>query len=175
MTSICIGIPVYEEPSHLRLTLEALWANTPKPFDVLLLPDGPDASMLAELSQLTHLPQSLTQEPQGAAACFNRLAASSQADVIILLESGCVVGKGWLQTLLAVMEADPSHGLAGPSTNHCWNQQSLAQHGVVHPSTFSTTASLVDVNRVSHTILQRFGRSFHPLEPLHSLADFCYA
>jgi glycosyltransferase involved in cell wall biosynthesis len=175
MTSICIGIPLYEEPGQLGRTLETLWANTPKPFEILLLPDGPDDSMLSELSHLAHLPQSPSPRPLGTAACFNRLAASSQADLVVLLESGCVVGTGWLQTMLAVLEADPSHGLVGPSTNHCWNQQSLAQHGVIHPSTFSTASTLADVNRVSHTIMQRFGTSFHRLEPLHSLADFCYA
>jgi len=175
MTSICIGIVACEGPTQLRMTLESLWANTPKPFDVLLLPDGPDESILAELSQLAHLPQSMTPEPQGTAACFNRLVASTRADVVILIESGCVVGTDWLTTMLEVMQADPSHGLVGPSTNHCWNEQGLIQHGVIHPSTFSAAATLADVNRVTRTIQQRFGASFHRLEPLHSLADFCYA
>jgi glycosyltransferase involved in cell wall biosynthesis len=175
MTSICIGIPVFEQPAQLQRTLESLWANTPKPFDVLLLPDGPDELTLAGLRDLSHLPQSLTDQALGAAACLNRLAASTQADVVVLLESGCVVGKGWLEALLTVLQADPSHGLAGPSTNHCWNEQSLARHGVVHPSTFSTAHTLADINRVSHSVMQRFGTSFRSLEPLHSLADFCYA
>jgi glycosyltransferase involved in cell wall biosynthesis len=175
MTSICIGIPAYEQPAQLQKTLQSLWANTPMPFEVLLLADGPDDSTLAELSRLSHLPQSRTQQPLGAAACFNRLSASTQADIVVLLESGCVVGKGWLQALLAVLQADPSHGLAGPSTNHCWNEQSLARYGVPHPGTLSTASTLADVNRVSGSVTQRFGTSFHRLEPLHSLADFCYA
>lgn len=175
MTSVCIGIPVYEQPAELGKTLESLWANTPKPFEILLLPDGPDDGTRAELDKISHLPQSMTDEPLGAAACFNRLVTNTQADVVVLLESGCVVGSDWLRIILCALEADPTHGLAGPSTNHCWNEQSLLRHGVVHPSTLSMTSTLNDVSRVSHSVMHRFGSAFHRLEPLHSLADFCYA
>jgi glycosyltransferase involved in cell wall biosynthesis len=116
------------------------------------------------------LPQSLSQEPLRAPASFNRLAASTAADIVVLLESGCLVGHNWLEALLSAIHADPSHGLAGPSTNHSWNEQALS-----HPGIAPATATLADVNRTAQSVRQRFGAAIHYLEPLYSLADFCYA
>jgi O-antigen biosynthesis protein len=172
VTSVCIGVHVCDEPLRLRGTLESLSANTTQPFELILLPDGPDQATMAELRQLAHLPQSGTPQALGAAACFNRLATSTSADVVILLESGCIVGKSWLDSLLASLAAAPSHGLVGPSTNHCWNEQGLAQQGI---TTHAAGSSLVEINRISQAVRQRFGAALRYLEPLHSLADFCYA
>jgi glycosyltransferase involved in cell wall biosynthesis len=172
VTSVCIGVYVFEEPLRLRSTLESLAANTPQPFELVLLPDGPDAATQVELRRLAHLPQSSTTQALGGAACFNRLAASAHADVVILLESGCIVGRQWLESILAALSADSTHGLAGPSTNHCWNEQGLAQHGFV--SRVAITP-LPEINRIALSVRQRFGSTLHYLEPLHSLSDFCYA
>lgn len=172
MTSVCIGVHVYEDPLRLRATLESLSANTSTPYSLILLPDGPDRATANELTRLSHFPQSPSQQAVGAAASFNRLASNSDAEVVILLESGSVVGRSWLDGILSALGADSSHGIAGPSTNHCWNEQCLAQGGVsVNPA----TATLADVNRVADSIRQRFGSATRYLEPLHSLADFCYA
>jgi hypothetical protein len=56
-------------------------------------------------------------EPFGPPACLNRLAAATDAPVVMLLESGVLVRPGWLDSLLATLDADPFRGLAGPSTN----------------------------------------------------------
>ena len=44
MRSVCIGIHLQSEPERLRLTLASLKRNTDEPIDLLLLPDGSDAS-----------------------------------------------------------------------------------------------------------------------------------
>jgi hypothetical protein len=114
---------VCAEPDRLQATLASITANTDCPHEVLLLVDGPDAATTALLAGLTHLRQSATPEPRGAPACFNRLARESDAGVLVLLESGSLVGPGWLGHLLAALEDDPRNGLAGPSTNISWNEQ----------------------------------------------------
>jgi hypothetical protein len=53
------------------------------------------------------------------------MAASTAADIVVLLESGSLVGPGWLDRLLAALDADPRPGLAGPSTNLAWNEQGV--------------------------------------------------
>jgi O-antigen biosynthesis protein len=88
---------------------------------------------------------SITADARGGAACFNRLARESDAAVLVLLESGSLVSPGWLDHLLAAL-AEPGCGLAGPSTDRSWNEQRAAP-----------------------------GAGTQGLEPLHSLADFCYA
>ncbi|HWF90349.1 MAG TPA: glycosyltransferase, partial [Pyrinomonadaceae bacterium] len=159
---VSVGIYYQSEPERLRLTLDSLRRNTAPGFQLVLLPDGPDARMVQTLSGLTDIPQSGTREPAGAAACFNRLAAYSDADVVILLESGAQPGPGWLEHLLKGLEADPRNGLAGPSTNNSWNEQCVFQHAG-------------DAERTAVEAKERFGDQVRTLEPLYSLADFCYA
>src|SRR5688572_11889161 len=125
MKDVCVGIHVHSKPDQLRATLASLAMAGQTGCELLLLPDGPDAPTVAALSQLTHLPQFGTSEPRGVAACFNRLAANSQARVLVLLESGAQVGPGWLEQLLKALAADSRHGLAGPSTNQAWNEQGV--------------------------------------------------
>jgi GT2 family glycosyltransferase len=125
MRRVRIGIPVYAEPERLQATLASLRLQPPSAYALLLLPDGPDAATQAVLATLPDIPQSGTVTPRGAAACLNRLVGAGDADVFVLLESGAIVGPGWLDHLLAALGADPRHGLAGPSTNTAWNEQGV--------------------------------------------------
>jgi O-antigen biosynthesis protein len=165
MTRVRIGIHVYQEPERLHSTLASIRANTRAPLDLLLLPDGPDRDTSAAIS-LIHLPKSATSEPHGAAASFNRLAAPADTEVVVFLESGCLVGPGWLDRLLLALDADPRNGLAGPTTNDCWNEQGVYRHS-------GDTAD--EASRAATDAAVRFGQEVRTLEPLHSLADFCYA
>ncbi len=162
---ICIGVHVHAEPERLRATLATLRATTRLPFDLLLLPDGPDALTQRFLDSLPGVPRAPSTDALGGAACFNRLARSSDADILVLLESGALVGPGWLDYMLAALDADPRHGLAGPSTNRSWNEQGAFARADGSPQAIGATAALA---------LERFGATWQTLEPLYSLADFCY-
>lgn len=169
MTRIAIGIPVHAEPDRLRATLASLRADPRPGVEILLLPDGPDEATRAALSTspgLRELPQSATTAPLGSAACFNRLAAATSSDLLVLLESGCEVGPRWLDHLLAALDADPANGLAGPSTNRSWNEQCAFPGRGGAPAEVARTAAEAE---------RRFGAGTQTLEPLYSLADFCYA
>ena len=166
MHHVHIGIHVHAEPDRLQDTLESLRAHTAPAAELILLPDGPDEPTAAALAGLADLPQLGTAEPLGPPACFNRLAARGGADVLVLLESGCLVGPGWLDYLLAALDADPRNGLAGPSTNLVWNEQAA------FPRAGGTSAAVAQTAREA---ARRFGSATRTLEPLYSLADFCYA
>jgi glycosyltransferase involved in cell wall biosynthesis len=166
MQRVCIGIHAHAEPGRLHTTLTSLRAHTAWPVELLLLPDGPDDETSAALASLRDLPQSGTAEPQGPPACFNRLVTATAAEAWVLLESGCLVGPGWLDHLLAALGADPRNGLAGPSTNLSCNEQAVFPHA---------GDTLEDVRRTAQDALQLFGPATRTLEPLYSLADFCYA
>ena len=165
MTQPCIGIRVTDQPEQLRLTLESLRQNTASGAHVILLPDGPDARMRQALKALDTYTQIGTREPSGSAACFNRLASHNQAEVLVFLESGVQVAPGWLDHLLASLQSDSRNGLAGPSTNNCWNEQGVCPRGGGSSAQIAATAS---------ELAKRFGRAARTLEPLYSLADFCY-
>lgn len=166
MNQICVGIQLAEQPEQLHATLESLRQHTVSTVPVILLPDGPDAQMRQALHALARFSQFGTEAPLGSAACFNRLATCSDADVLVLLESGAQVGPGWLEHLLSALQADPCNGLAGPSTNNSWNEQCIYLRS---SSTADQIASLAS------EAAQRFGDEVRTLEPLYSLADFCYA
>lgn len=164
-SSIAIGVHVHAEPERLRLTLESLRRNTVIPVELVLLPDGADGETQRFLTGID-LKQLATAEPRGAAACFNRLCASTGAEVVVLLESGCLAAPGWLDHLLTALAADPSHGLAGPSTNRAWNEQGVFPR---------TSDAFEDIAETAAEALRRFGSTWQTLAPLYSLADFCYA
>jgi GT2 family glycosyltransferase len=166
MAQVLIGITVHAEPTRFEATLASLKANTTQPVKLLILPDGPDAAVRSHLSGHPDLSISGTAEPRGPAACFNRLASAGDADIVILLESGAMVGPGWLDYLLAALDAQPRNALAGPSTNRAWNEQCVVSQ---------TADTLQAVHRAAKECARRFGAAWQSLAPLHSLADFCYA
>jgi len=165
MTRIRIGIPVRDRGDLLASTLDSLEGRC-RDADVVLLMDGADSAVRAAVPANRACLVLGWERPRGLPACFNRLVESDDADVYVLLENGARVGPGWLDRLLGALAADPRHGLAGPSTNDCWNEQGAFARagGAAH--------------EIEHTALlaaQRYGDSIAYLEPLHSLAEFCYA
>lgn len=101
----------------------------------------------------------------GGAACFNLLASHSDADILVLLEGGARVSSGWLEHLIRGLDANPKNGLAGPSTNNSWNEQCVFR---------GAGDSREQIARSAETAKERFGGKLRTLEPLYSLADFCY-
>jgi GT2 family glycosyltransferase len=163
---VVVGIHAHAEPERLVETVRSVQGDSTDGVGIVLLPDGPDAALAAALTAdpvLAALPQRGTDEPLGAPACFNRLAAGSHAAAVVLLESGTVLGPGCLPLLLEAL-ARPGRGLAGPSTNRAWNEQGAFRG-----------ASSSAVTRTAALARQRFGAAVRSLEPLHSLADFCLA
>jgi O-antigen biosynthesis protein len=165
---ISIGIYADGEIERLRWTLASLNANTPHDVELLLLLDGLALSdtALRTLPAANRLKLSGTSDARGTAACFNRLASLTDADILVLLESGVQVAPGWLDRLVAALAADPRNGLAGPSTNNSWNEQ------CAFPRCAGNTAQLIATAKEA---AQRFGSEVRTLEPLYSLGDFCYA
>jgi O-antigen biosynthesis protein len=164
-TGITIGIHLHTEPERLDATLIRIQRYTASAYDVLLLPDGPDEPTAAALARLGGLKQSGTTNPCGVAACFNRLARETAARLVVLLESGSLVGPGWLEYLQAALETDPYNGLAGPSTNDCWNEQCVYRQSGNGDG---------EIERTSGEAASRFAGEVRRLYPLYSLADFCY-
>jgi glycosyltransferase involved in cell wall biosynthesis len=163
--SIAIGVYARSDPELLNATLSSLSANTGRGSTLLLLGDGPDAQTAATLDAQHNLQQSNTDSPRGVAACFNRLTHALRADVYILVEGGARVAPNWLEAMLTAIELYPRCGLVGPSTNVCWNEQAI------FPGSGATAG---DISRTAVIAARRFGSTCRTLEPLHSLADFCY-
>jgi glycosyltransferase involved in cell wall biosynthesis len=166
MTGIAIGVHVHAQPERLRATLAGIERNTTLDHDLVLLPDGPDDEIRRELAPLVGLRQLPDEGVLGPGACLNRLVRNTEAGIVVLIESGAVVGPRWLDHLVAALESAPRAGLAGPSTNRIWNEQ------CVFPN---AGGSLDEVARTADEAERRFSALRRTLAPLYSLGDFCYA
>lgn len=166
MSEMVVGIAVHAEPEQLAATIESLRANTALPYSLVLLPDGPDAPTSLALARDWHdIPQFTTVEARGNAACFNRLLKNTEAPIVVFLESGARVAPHWIDRLIAALDADPANGLAGPSTNRCWNEQGVFPYAEASPGALERSAA---------EALERFSSAHRTLAPLYSLNDFCY-
>src|SRR5215217_3028724 len=98
---ISIGIYVDGQPERLRWTLASIEANTSHDVELLLLLDGVvfNDTAVRSLPAWNRLKLSTTSDTRGRAACFNRLASLTDAEVVVLLESGVQVASGWLDRL----------------------------------------------------------------------------
>jgi O-antigen biosynthesis protein len=160
--SIAIGVVAHEEPARVRATIESIQVHTSGPYELIFLGDGPDAETLEQISSWPECHHSTSAEPLGMAACFNRLIAETTGDVTVLMEAGSICSPGWLDRMIAALFAGPRFGLAGPSTNLCWNEQRIC-------------SGRGDVKSRGEAAAAHFGAQVRTLEPLYSLADFCYA
>jgi glycosyltransferase involved in cell wall biosynthesis len=168
MKRISIGIYVDGQLERLRWTLGSVAAHTPHDVELLVLLDGVtfNETAVRKLPAWNRVKLSATPEARGAAACFNRLATLSDAELVVLLEAGVQVTSGWLDRLLAALASDPRNGLVGPSTNNSWNEQ------CAFPRCSNNSAQVI---AAANEAARRFGNEVRTLEPLHSLGDFCYA
>ena len=165
-TRVAVGIHVHAEPKRLLDTLAAIERTSRGRTEILLLPDGPDRETRQALTDLQRLAQSPTPRPVGPPACFNRLAAETEAEIVILLESGAVPARGALDRLVRALESESRAGLAGPSTNSTWNEQCA----------FPGAAGDEDaVARTAREAARRYRSLTQSLRPLYGVADFCIA
>ena len=67
---------------------------------------------------------------RGFAGGNNDGMRSATGDFIVLLNSDTIVTGGWLEGLLAPLEADPTVGLAGPVSNAVGNEQKIFCRGL---------------------------------------------
>lgn len=168
--TVCIGVHERGDWERLRATLGHVLEHTlGRNIDLLVLLDGAEAGLAERLARYPRVTVSASAHPRGAAACFNRMLRERSADLYVFLESGSLVGPGWLQHLQAALDASPKHGLAGPTTNRAWSKQGQL------PGSLAAKANPGNVPQVARELQAREGTPWESLAPLYCLADFCYA
>lgn len=160
---VAIGVYCHDEPVQLQATLNSILAHTAQPFELVLLVDGPTLEMSAILQRYTGMARIVSTTQRGAAASFNALYSHVNAQLYAFIESGTLPGPQWLVRLQGALQVAPGHGLAGPSTNLCWNEQGRDDFD-----------SAGDTRRVTEALALRYGSQWQTLEPLYSLNAFCY-
>lgn len=163
---VVLGIHVDTVDNRIDSTLLSLSESVGLRFDVVLLNDCADQP--DRWSALHDIPSLNVGTGAGRVASFNRLISGIEADIYGFIENGVQFAPDCLARLVAALNADPSIGLAGPSSNRCWNEQGVAAHWGQYPFTPARLAA------AASALVPRFGTRFRTLEPLYALADFCY-
>lgn len=162
---VIIGIHVCDEPSRVHDTLRSIGHDERFRIDVAILADGPGDIPEQDLQSLPPVTFLAQEKRAGAAACFNSLLRSGDADFYLFLENGARFGPGCLSRLLDALVDDPKLGLAGPSTNRHWSLQEAFA---------GTGDSSFEIEKAARTAAARYGRGTRPLRPLYCLGDFCF-
>ena len=111
-----------------RPCLESILRNTPEDRYELIVVDNASSDgtpdFLREFAAgRDHVRLVLNQENKGYAAGNNDGIRLARGDCVILLNNDTLVAPGWLDGLLAPLEADDTVGLVGPVTNSAGNEQ----------------------------------------------------
>jgi GT2 family glycosyltransferase len=121
-----IVIVNWNTPHHLTRCVEAVRRHTKVPCELILVDNGSREESRERIEALAAgrddtrvllLPENL-----GYAAGNNRGLALARGDTVCLLNSDAFVTRGWLESLLALMERTGA-GLVGPCTNRCKGPQ----------------------------------------------------
>jgi GT2 family glycosyltransferase len=135
MREISLYIPCFNAESTLHLCLEAVFAQTRRPSEVLVVDDGSNdrTAMVAARFDVRILTHAMNR---GLGAGRNTAMRHAKHDWIAALDSDCVATPGWLETLASRLESDPSlAGVGGllEETNRTgladsWRTRHMRQH-----------------------------------------------
>lgn len=115
-TPVTLIIPVYNDPSGLRDSLESLLAHTRSTTQILVVDNGstdhtPEvAGEYAAKHEHVHLLHE--REVQGSYAARNTGIEHADGDVLVFLDADQTVTEGWLETALAELDARDADYLA---------------------------------------------------------------
>jgi hypothetical protein len=100
--------------SALR-TLESIAAHTSADlYDVVVVDDGADSEVSDLLAALDGDVRVVRAASAGATAAFDAGAAAATGEHLAFVDDGVVVTPGWLDALLAALDADPTLGAVAP-------------------------------------------------------------
>jgi GT2 family glycosyltransferase len=124
---VSILVVTYNNLALTRLCLAAIQRAAGRvPFEVIVVDnqstDGTPAWLTTQAQRaLLPLEVALNDENRGFSAANNQGAAIARGEFLVFLNNDTIVTPGWLERLVGHLDADPSIGLIGPSTNSCGN------------------------------------------------------
>ncbi len=111
---VSIVIPVYNHASHTLACLRALAAHPPTvACEIIVIDDGSSDETPRWMPQVQGLRYEVRARNGGFIEACNDGVARSRGQYAVLLNNDTVPQPGWLDTLLATLQADPGIGLVG--------------------------------------------------------------
>lgn len=121
---VSVVIPTHNEGQSLYLTVEAVLHTSPSSTEILIINDHSSDDSLDFLEE-ENWPQvrRIDLKDGGISNARNLGAREARHDTLVFLDAHCIPRKGWLQPLLAALEAD-SNGIVAPAVSVLGNTQS---------------------------------------------------
>lgn len=146
MPQVSIVIPTYNRAGFIQTCLASVFAQTyPRDrYEVILVDDGSTdrtVDQAVELAQQWSGCFRLIQKPNGGpASARNAGIRTSQAEVIVFIDSDCIAAANWLEKIISVLAGSDAAGVGGPLVNvspkgwvsHYLNSTSFFRHRVRH-------------------------------------------
>jgi GT2 family glycosyltransferase len=126
---VSIIIPTRDRLDLLRQCLQALYANTPMVYEVIVVDDGSPEGTLNSLDNVAGLRTLRLPVNVGFAHACNAGAAQARAPLLLFLNDDTVPLMGWLEPMLAALEQDARVGVVG--SRLLYPRLGLVQHAGV--------------------------------------------
>jgi GT2 family glycosyltransferase/glycosyltransferase involved in cell wall biosynthesis len=124
---VSIVVVSYNNLEMSRQCLESIYDRTTWPnFEVIVVDnasiDGTPEFLKASEKTYSRLSVILNDSNVGFAAANNRALEKASGDYVVLLNNDTIVSRGWVETLVRHLQADPEIGIIGPVTNAIGNE-----------------------------------------------------
>lgn len=125
-TKILVGIYINSDSNieSFFKTLYFLTANTKTDCEIILLFDAVNGAFYEKIKTTTQHTVISDYKRTGRAAMFNSLT-EKEADYYCFMECGMLISPLSIDQMLEQLADNTDIGIIGPSTNNCWNQQSI--------------------------------------------------
>lgn len=120
---ISVVMPVYNEEVHIIETLEALYANTVQP-DEVIVADGGSTDKTVQLIRENFPQVIIVNNPKKNAASGRNIGIEkAQGDIIAFTDGDCIVDEDWIKNIFIAFSENNIDGLGGkvliaPPINH---------------------------------------------------------
>jgi GT2 family glycosyltransferase len=127
LPGVSILVLTYNHLLMSQVCLHSIYCNTTYPnFEVIVVDNGSTDGTPEWLQTFARahpdLSLVLNSENRGFAAGNNQGARQAAGDYLVFLNNDTIVTSGWIEGLLAYLQADPNIGLVGPVTNSTGNE-----------------------------------------------------
>ncbi len=139
---ISVIIPAYNSARNLLQTLEAVFGQTYKEFEIIVVNDGSTDDIEATLASYRNRIKYFSQKRKGRCAARNAGFAASKGEYVIFLDAAAVMDPHMLETLLDSLAENPGCSFAYSSFKWGWktfssfpyDTERLKQMNYIHTS-----------------------------------------
>lgn len=120
-----IIIPTYNKKDLLLQCLDSIEANTPFPYELIIVDDGSDDGTPEALRTRRRIRVAVHERNKGFAGAVNTGLMMAKGKTVLILNNDVIVTEHWLENMLTCLHSSPDIGAVGPVTNYIGGEQQI--------------------------------------------------